>query len=145
MDKRALIVAGVMVAVPVSLLGIWALQGRGMQRDLAQALRSGEVAGLQRDLPGKKWSAAELETIEVLKVPGRAGSERAIARAIHARGRILISPALYAYQGAVRDQATGIVHLFGLRRASPKHWCWVRFHPASVPKRPALKDPQSGT
>ena len=132
MDKRVLIVVGLILLIPIVLLGIWAFQGRSMEGDFADALRTGAVKGVHRDLQGKQWSPEELATIEVLKVPAGAGRERALTRTIHSRGRILVSSNLYEYQGTVRDSATDIIHVFGYRRSEPRHWCWEQFHPDSM-------------
>ncbi len=132
MDKRVLMVVGVILLMPMVLLGIWAVQGHSMEGDFAESLRTGAVKGVQRDLLDKQWSPAELATIEVLKVPAGAGKERAIARSLHARSRIFVSAIMYEYQASVCDNTTGIVHVFGYRRAEPRHWCWDQFHPDSM-------------
>ena len=133
MDKRVLIGVGVILSIPIVLLGIWALQGESMGSDFDAALRSGAVKGVHRDLWNKQWSTDELATIDVLKVPGGIGKERAITRTVHSRGRIFVSQHLYEYQATVRDSATNIIHVFGYRRAEPRHWCWEQIHPDSMP------------
>ena len=132
MDKRALIAVGIILLLPIVLVGIWAVQGESMEGSFADALRRGDVHGVHRDLRGKQWSPEELRTISVVKVPGGYGRERAIARSIHSRGRIFVSKKLYAYQGTVRDDATGIIHVFGYRRSNPLHWSWEQIHPDSM-------------
>lgn len=131
MDKRALIVAGAILLIPAILLAIWALQGESMESDFAEALRNGDVAGLHRDLQGKQWTADELATIDVLKIPGGYGRERAIARSIQTRN-IFVSRQLFEYQATIRDDTTGLVHVFGFRRSEPRQWCWDQFHPNSL-------------
>lgn len=132
MDRRALVVTVVILGIPAVLLVIWTLQGQSMEDDFTQALRSGTVAGVHRDLQNKQWSSHELATVEVLKIPADTGQERAISRAIHSRARIFLPSHLYEYQGTVLDRATDITHVFGYRRREPRHWTWARIHPDSM-------------
>lgn len=132
MDKRRAAVIAVLCAVPLALLVIWAYQGKSMEADFVERLRADDVKALHRDLRGKQWSAEELATVHVMKVPADTGPQRALVRAAHSRGQIVISSIQYAYQGTVRDNTTGIVHVFGYRRSEPKHWCWVSIHPDSM-------------
>jgi hypothetical protein len=132
MDKRALLVTAVILLIPVLMLVIWAFQGQSMKDDFAKALSEGVVKEVHRDLQGKEWSPDELATIEVLKVPDSFGTEQAVTRALHARGRIFVSARQYEFQATVRDASTDIVHVFGYRRTDPRHWCWDGFHPDSM-------------
>ena len=132
MDKRALIAAIVILSIPIILLVIWAIQGKSMEEDFIQALRTGTATGLHRDLQNKRWSSAELSAVEVLKIPAGSGRERALVRAVHSHGRVFLSSSRYAYQGTIRDSATDIVHVFGYRRSDPRGWKWERIHPDSM-------------
>ncbi len=129
MDKRALIVAGVILIIPIVMLVIWAVRGESMQGEFVQALEAGQVRGLHRDLQEKAWSDEELATVEVLEIPASVGREQALSRAMHSRGRIVLSPIQYAYQATIEDKATNLTHVFGFRRDNPRHWCWASFHP----------------
>ncbi|MFO7904420.1 MAG: hypothetical protein ACQESR_02725 [Planctomycetota bacterium] len=132
MDKRALVATGVILLIPLAALGIWGFQCRAMQSGFAEALRTGAVKSVHRDLQGKQWSAAELATIEVRKIPIAGGRERELSRPIHSRGEIFLSSGAYEYQGTIRDNATDIVHVFGYRRSEPRQWQWQRIHPESM-------------
>ncbi|MFW6171699.1 MAG: hypothetical protein ACODAD_14520 [Planctomycetota bacterium] len=131
-DKRALVATGVILLIPLMLLAIWGFQGQAMQSGFAAALRTGAVKSVHGNLQGKQWSAAELATIEVLKIPLASGQERALSRSVHSRGRIFVSPRAYEYQATIRDSATDIVHVFGYRRSEPRHWQWQQIHPESM-------------
>lgn len=133
MNKQALAVAGILIAIPIALLGIWALRGASMEGDFAEALRTGNVHGVPVELSGKQWSSEELATIQVLLVPDSQGRQQALTRSLHARGRIVVSPNRYQYQATVRDGSTQIVHVFGYRRSEPLSWCWDSIHPDSLP------------
>ena len=134
MDKRIFIVIGPIVLISAGLLVVWGVQGKSMEGDFREALRAGTIDGVHRDLVGKQWSPEELATIEVIKIAAGAGKERALERAVHARGRIVIASGMYEFQGTIRDNATNIVHLFGYRRSDPRKWCWEGIHPESMPQ-----------
>lgn len=132
MNRKALIAIGaVLVAMAIPLL-VWRVQGAGMREGFVEALRSGTVRGLHRDLQGKQWTEVELAEAEVLSVPSGAGPQRAIARHIHSGGQIVVSSAQYAYQGTVPDYTAGVLHVFGYQSGEPEGWRWVMIHPSSL-------------
>ena len=132
MNRKAWAAIGLIPLMMAVLVAIWTFQGASMHDVFVQALRSGNIAGPHRDLQGKQWTEEELSTAEVLKLPGDFGVERAWTREIHTRGRDVISRLQYEYQGTVRDSQTGIVHVFGFRRQTPRRWCWAAIHPSSL-------------
>jgi len=126
-----LVVIGILVLAMLIPVLVWSLQGSAMHDDFVQSLRSGS-ASLPVDLRGKKWTEAELATVEVLKLPSSVGREQALSRGLHDRGRVVVSPLQFEYQGTVTDEATGIVHVFGYARKGTAGWRWVSVHPSSV-------------
>jgi len=130
-DRKALVIVGVLALAFLIPVVVWQFQGAGMRSDLVQTLRTGKVGGLPVDLQGKRWSEQELAQVEVVAVPESAGTERAISREIYERGRVLVSSHQYAYQGTIADADTGILHVFGFQRRQPRVWRWVTIHPSS--------------
>ena len=109
---------------------LWSFQGSAMRDDFVEALRRGD-ASLPVDLRDKQWTEQELADAVVLKLPGGSGRERALSREMHDRGRFVISPLQYQYQGTVTDETTGIVHVFGYPRKGPPAWRWASIHTSS--------------
>lgn len=144
MDKRALIATGVILIIPLTILGIWGVQGQAMESRFADALQTGTVGSMHRDLQGKQWSSAELATIEVRKIPRSRGQARALARSVHSRGRIFLSSQAYAYQATIHDRSTDIVHVFGYCRSEPRRWQWQRIHPESMAEQMQRRMEQIG-
>ncbi|MBN1394749.1 MAG: hypothetical protein JW959_06970 [Pirellulales bacterium] len=132
MNRKAWAAIGIIPLTMAVIFAIWTFQGANMHDDFVRALRSGDVAGPHRDLVGKQWTEEELATAEVLRLPGNSGRQRALTRDLHTRGRDVISGLQYEYQGTVRDNQTGIIHVFGLRRQTPQQWCWAAIHPSSL-------------
>ena len=129
-DGKVLVIGILVLALLIPAL-VWSLQGSAMHDDFVRTLRSG-TASLPVDLRGKKWTAAELATVEVLKLPSSTGREQALSRGLHDRGRVVVSPLQYEYQGTVTDEATGIIHVFGYPRLGPGGWRWVSIHVSSA-------------
>ena len=132
MKRTTLILMGIIVLIPAGLLVLWHVQGRQMKPQFVQALRSGEVGGLHRDLQEHVWTQKELAGAEVMLVPEGAGMERSLARHAQTSGRVFVSPHQYSYQATIRDDETEIVHVFGFRRREPQGWQWEKFHPTSM-------------
>lgn len=131
MNRKAWAAIGLLALIMAVTVVIWTVQGVSMRDDFVAALRSGNVATLHRDLIGKQWTEEELSTAEVIKLPDDTGVERAWTREMHLRGRDVISRLQFEYQGTVRDNQTGIIHVFGFQRRAPRHWCWAAIHPSS--------------
>ncbi len=124
---------GLVAAVSIGLLVVWHMRGESMDDNLRDALRQGSIDVLHRDLLGKQWTLSELDSVDVVFIPDGAGTQRALERAVHDRGRIEISSTQYVYQGTVRDESTNMVHLFGYRRADPRKWRWAGIYSESMP------------
>jgi hypothetical protein len=123
-----LVVLGLALLVPVA---IWSFEGSRMRGDFIRVLRSGSV-DLPLELRDKSWTERELAGVEVLRVAGGSGKEQAVSRTIHDRGRVVVSSHQYGYQGTIKDDATGIVHVFGYSRSGSPGWRWVSIHPSSA-------------
>jgi hypothetical protein len=103
-----------------------------MRSDFIQSLRNGSVGALPLELQQKVWTEQELSAAQVLRVPESYGPQRAISRGIHDRGRLVVSPQQFEYQGTIQDESTKIVHVFGFQRREPQAWRWVTIHPSSL-------------
>lgn len=132
--RNGLLACALMLAVMVGVWAFWQFQSRSLRDDFIRALQSGQAAESSVELRDKVWSASELATVEVLKVPASAGREQALLRSIHSRGRIVLPAHQYQYQATVRDEGTNLVHLFGRSRAGQARWRWVGIHPDSLPE-----------
>ncbi len=123
---------GLVVLVGAGVVVAWKIQGWGMRGDFIQALRAGKIVAVHRDLQGKTWTAEELATATVLKVPPGTGRRRAIIRTVHEGGRVMVPRDRFACQGTILDSTTGIVHVFGYTRDAPHRWCWEAMEPGTL-------------
>jgi hypothetical protein len=131
-DRKLLLVGAILVLACLTPVVIWQFQGTGMRSDFIQSLRNGGVRALPLELQQKVWTEQELSQAEVLRVPESYGTQRAISRGIHDRGRLVVSSHQFEYQGTIQDDSTKIVHVFGLQRREPRTWRWVTIHPSSL-------------
>jgi hypothetical protein len=131
-DLKPLLAVGVVVLVGAGVVVTWKLQGWGMRDDFVEALRTGQIEAVHRDLQGKTWTDEELATVTVLTVPRKATRQRAIIRTVHEGGRLVVPRDRFAYQGTIRDATTGVVHVFGYTRAAPHRWCWEGMDPDTL-------------
>jgi len=131
-DPKLLVVGAILVLVCFTPVLIWNLQGTGMRSDFIQSLRNGSIGALPLELHQKAWTDQELSHAEVLRVPESFGTQRALSRGIHDRGRLVVPSHQYEYQGTIKDERTNIVHVFGFQRREPQAWRWVTIHPSSL-------------
>lgn len=130
LDRRIIIVAVLLLAVVAPAI-VWSLQGSAMESGFVDALRAGEV-NLPIDLREKQWTSKELSGAVVIKLPESSGREQALGRELNDRGRIVISPIQFQFQGTVTDDDTGIIHVFGYPRNGSPKWRWVSIHVSSI-------------
>jgi len=131
MPKWAVLaILAVAVLIPVVF---WSISGAAREDGFVDALRAGEIH-LPVDIRGKQWTEQELATAEVIALPGSTGREQALGRSIHDRGRLVISPRQFEFQGTITDAETGIVHVFGFPRKPPHRWRHETIHPSSIQK-----------
>ena len=131
-DRKFLLIGAILVLACLTPVVIWQFQGAGMRSDFIQSLRNGSVRALPVELQGKVWTEQELSEAEVVRVPESYGTQRALSRGIHDRGRLVVSPHQFEYQGTIQDDGTKIVHVFGFQRREPQTWRWVTIHPSSL-------------
>ncbi len=131
-DRKLLVVGAFLLLVCLAPVVVWQFQGAGMRSDFVAALRNGNVGAMPLELQQKVWTERELSQAEVLRVPDNSGTQRAISRGIHDRGRLTVRSHQFEYQGTIRDESTGILHVFGFQRREPRTWRWVTIHPSSL-------------
>jgi hypothetical protein len=130
--RNGLVACGIIAAVMIGMLIYWQLRSDGMRDSFVQALQSGTATETCLELRDKTWSDDELAAADVVLVPESAGREQAILRTLHSRGRIVLAPRQFQYQGTIRDASTGRIHVFGFPRREPRKWRWTGLHPDSL-------------
>jgi len=112
---------------------VWRLQGAYVRPEIVRALRENQVQGMPVGLWGKVWTAAELDSVVVRRIPRSYGKEQAISREIHAGGGTLLSAEQYDYQATIVDSQTGFHYVLGRARATGI-WRYASLSPESAPE-----------
>ncbi len=128
-DKRTLVIIGLLVGIPCGLLLYWEISARRMREHFVKALQAGEVDGLLLELRGKTWTAGDLASVEVIRLDSSYGKERALVRLAHEGGEAAVSRSQFSYQATITNTETGVKYVFGYPRSGSRKWRCQGLHP----------------